>query len=203
MDKIKFYDGQKYVATKMLRVPEYYNKAEIAGKHDVIRRSIIENGVKSPLIVNQNPDRENVIIHGIQVFKIAFDLGIEELPVWYIDCTEDQENVYRVLFDQKGTADLTKDEIISLIGELSYESFFENDDSVSALLEKEFSQTLAKDNGNTVAERRSIKQVMLRLSDSQKNQFEEIGKDLGAKTQTDTLLLLMEFYFNVKEVGND
>lgn len=203
MKHINIYDGQKYVATKALRVPEHYNKKEIAGKYDVIRRSIIENGVKSPLIVNQNPDRKNVIIHGVQVFKIAVDLKIDELPVWYLDCKEDQENVYRVLFDQKGTADLTKDEIISLLGDLSYESFFEDDASMSAILEQQFSKTLWESTNGTITEKKSIKQVMLRLSDSQKKQFEEIGKELKADNQTHTLLLLMRFYIEVKEVGND
>src|SRR5690554_6931180 len=120
MYNTSIYGNQQHVATSRLKIPEYYSKWELRGKKETIRNSIKEYGIKSPLVVNENPKRANTIVHGVTVFCIAEELGIEEVPVMYVDLDLEEEKRLRVLLDQKGSLELTSDEIINLIGQLDY-----------------------------------------------------------------------------------
>ncbi|MGN8058774.1 ParB N-terminal domain-containing protein [Pedobacter sp. 22163] len=196
MDTTNLYNGQQYLATSLIREPIGYRKHDIEGSHSVLRKSIIEKGVKSPIILNENPDRKNIIIHGVQVYRIAREYKIEELPIWYVDCSLEEENELRVLLDKKATAELSSDEIIDLIGSLSYEKFFAIDEFVSQIIDCELSSAKVSQQSLPPVEPKIIKQVLLRLSSDQKHLFDHIIIELNAKNQTDALLKLIDFYLN-------
>ncbi|RZJ79776.1 MAG: hypothetical protein EOO47_09730 [Flavobacterium sp.] len=154
MTKTTLYNGQQYLATKLLKEPIGYTKHEIDGAYSVIRKSIIDKGVKSPIILNENPERKNVIIHGVQIYRIAKELGISELPVWYHDCSIEEELELRVLLDKKATAELSPSEVVDLIGNLSYEKFFEIEDFVSQVIECELSPVTSSNQNVAAAQSR-------------------------------------------------
>lgn len=60
--------------------PENYNE---------IKNSIIDSGIKEPLIV----DLDNVIISGKTRHKIALEIGLETIPVIYDDQSRIKEKV--------------------------------------------------------------------------------------------------------------
>ena len=56
-----------------------------------LKESITKFGLIDPIIVNKHKGRENIIIGGHFRVHIAKDLGIKEVPVYYIDLNEKQE----------------------------------------------------------------------------------------------------------------
>jgi len=56
-----------------------------------LKESITKFGLVDPIIVNKHKGRENIIIGGHFRVHIAKDLGIKEVPVYYIDLNEKQE----------------------------------------------------------------------------------------------------------------
>src|SRR5690606_27044240 len=173
MEKGNKYNGQVYVPVSQLRIPEYNSKKELPRKMETIRKGIQSFGVKSPLIVNENPSRENVIVHGVSVFKIAKELGIEEVPVMYVDLDIEEEKKLRVLLDQKGTLEPSPDEIIDLIGQLEYEDFFSSSvpsDTLSKLFEAAEKKTTA----NPPKEKKDIEQLLIRLPLEVKELFRSV-----------------------------
>lgn len=69
-----------------------YNPRKISGQQfKALKKSIKENGILSPLIVNQRTG--NTIVSGHQRLKAAIELGIKEVPVKFIDVDEQKEKV--------------------------------------------------------------------------------------------------------------
>ncbi len=56
-----------------------------------LKESITKFGLVDPIIVNKHKGRENIIIGGHFRVKIAKDLGIKDVPVYYIDLNEKRE----------------------------------------------------------------------------------------------------------------
>lgn len=56
-----------------------------------LTESIKRFGLVDPIIVNNNPERTNVIIGGHQRYKICMKLGFKEVPAVYLNLTVEQE----------------------------------------------------------------------------------------------------------------
>lgn len=186
------YSGQSYTQTSRLRIPEYQPKWESGSKKDTIRKSIQRFGIKSPLIVNGNPQRANIIVHGVLVFRIAQELGIEEVPVMYVDLDLEEEKQLRVLLDQKGTLALTPDEIIELIGQLDYEAFF--GEAISDTLTTHIAKAEKQVAANPPRPKKAIKQLLIRLSAEDNETFKSVMKEMGVATSSDAIKALMEIF---------
>lgn len=192
MSKNQNYSGQNYLPTSKLKIPEYYSKRELKGSKETIRKSIQRYGVKSPLVVNENPTRANIIVHGVTVFMIAKEQGIEELPVMYINLDLEEEKQLRVLLDERGSSALTPDEIIKLIGQLDYETFF--GDAISDTLTKHIAKAEKQVAANPPRPKKAIKQLLIRLSAEENETFKSVMKEMGVATSSDAIKALLEIF---------
>lgn len=73
-------------------IPAEYNPKKCSPQEEEgIRASIKRFGIVDPIIVNENPERMNVIIGGHQRWRIAQQLGYEELPCVVMNLSLDKE----------------------------------------------------------------------------------------------------------------
>ena len=193
MEKNNFYGSKEFVPVDSLIIPEYYRKDDIDDRVNVIRNGIEKFGVKSPIIVNESEDRHNIIIHGVLIYELAKELNILEVPVHYLNLTIQEEKELSVLLNQKGKSQLNIGEIIELLGNASYDSFF-GFQNQGSILEKHIQKTKNNADVKNTSPNKSIKQLIFRLSDTDKLLFDEICKELEVKNQTQALQILMEFY---------
>jgi DNA modification methylase len=81
------------VATSLLK-PATYNPRLLTPKQENdLTASIKQFGMVDPIIVNSNKDRRNIVIGGHMRLKIAEKLGYKEVPVVYINLTEEKERI--------------------------------------------------------------------------------------------------------------
>ena len=69
-----------------------YNPRTIS-KHDYesLKRSIKTFGLVEPIVVNQHPGRENIVVGGHQRLKAAQELALPQVPVFFVDLELEQE----------------------------------------------------------------------------------------------------------------
>ena len=83
-DKIKI----EYIDIGLLRPAEYnprkWNEAQVGN----LRASIEKYGIIDPLIVNNAPERANVLIGGHFRLYVAGQMGIKQVPVVYLTITD-------------------------------------------------------------------------------------------------------------------
>ncbi len=133
----------EYIDTKKLKPTEYNPRVWDEQSTADLKESISRFGLVDPLIVNNAPGRENVVIGGHFRLKVAGELGIIKVPVVYIsisDLEREKELVIRLNknigawdwdllkeFDENLLADIgfTSEELDDLfdIGELVPEEF--------------------------------------------------------------------------------
>lgn len=69
-----------------------YNPRQISEKQvEELKKSIENFGVVEPIVVNENPDRKNIIVGGHQRVRILQMLGHTEVPVFYVNLDEIRE----------------------------------------------------------------------------------------------------------------
>jgi ParB-like nuclease family protein len=69
-----------------------YNPRQMSeGEADEIEKSLSKFGFVEPVIVNQHPERKNMIVGGAQRTKIAKKLGYTHIPVVYVNLDKDKE----------------------------------------------------------------------------------------------------------------
>ena len=77
--------------------PADYNPRELSvEQHDQIKKSIQEFGLVDPLIINQHPDRKDVIVGGHQRHRVATELGYVDAPCVYVNLPLDKERELNV-----------------------------------------------------------------------------------------------------------
>lgn len=92
----------KSVNLRDLRAAEY-NPRKISEKQlDGVIESLKEFGLLSPLIVNENPERNNIIIGGHQRAKAWERLGNEKIDVVYLDLSYKQERRLNLKLNKTG-----------------------------------------------------------------------------------------------------
>jgi DNA modification methylase len=84
----------KYVQIRKLRFSEYNPRALTEKEFNDLKESLVRFGFVEPIVVNSAPGRENVIIGGHQRVRVAEKIGIQEIPVVYVnipDLKKEQE----------------------------------------------------------------------------------------------------------------
>lgn len=76
--------------------PRQISKADL----NKLKRSIQEFGFVDPVIVNQHPDRLDVIVGGHQRVKAATELGMQSVPCVYINVSEAKENIFNIALNE-------------------------------------------------------------------------------------------------------
>jgi len=65
-----------------------------------LMRSLNEFGFVDPIIVNEHPDRKNIIVGGHQRYMAADRLGMVEVPVTYVNLDEKKENLLNIALNK-------------------------------------------------------------------------------------------------------
>lgn len=90
-----------------------YNPRELTDKqYQQLKDSLLRFGVIDPVLVNVNPERENVIIGGHQRTKVWRDLGNETIPCIKLNLTAEQEKELNIRLN-KNTGQFDKDALNS------------------------------------------------------------------------------------------
>ena len=77
-----------YVPITSLRHAEYNPRVIDDSTKKPVRASIEKHGVADPIVANDAPGREGVIIGGNLRYEVLKDMGHEEVPVVYITITD-------------------------------------------------------------------------------------------------------------------
>lgn len=77
-----------YVPIGQLKPAEYNPRKADDKQHANLKASIERFGLKDPIIANSAPNRKNVVIGGHFRLRVAKDLGINEVPVVYVNIPE-------------------------------------------------------------------------------------------------------------------
>ena len=84
-------------------IPSVYNPRKITGKElDELRDSIEKYGMVEPVIVNSSPERKNIIISGHQRAKACQEMGIETVPVYYVNLNLEDEKELNIRMNKNG-----------------------------------------------------------------------------------------------------
>ena len=84
------------VSIQTLIEAEYNPRKLSEDQFSHIKSSLQRFGFVDPVIVNSNPDRQNIIIGGHQRVKVAREIGLEKVPVHYIDLPLEKERELNV-----------------------------------------------------------------------------------------------------------
>lgn len=102
-------------------IPAEYNPRTLNSKQrSDITASLEEFGFVDPIIVNQHPDRKDVIVGGHQRCKVAQEIGYDEVPCTYVNLTLEKERELNVRLN-KNTGDWDWDAL---------EEYFEQDELI-------------------------------------------------------------------------
>lgn len=94
--------------------PRSWNNNQIAG----LKTSIIEFGLIDPIIANKNKNRKNIVIGGHFRLHVANELGIEKVPVVYINLNEQKEKALNVALNNEHTQGNWTPELLPLLKEI-------------------------------------------------------------------------------------
>ena len=80
-----------------------YNPREITEtQFNELKLSIEKFGFVEPIIVNNHPDRVNVVIGGHQRLKVAEFLGMESVPAVLVELDENEEKELNIRLNANG-----------------------------------------------------------------------------------------------------
>lgn len=79
------------VEIAQLKPAEYNPRYINASEFEQLKESLRRFGIVDPIIVNSNPERHNTVIGGHMRIRAAYELGIREVPVHYVDLTLERE----------------------------------------------------------------------------------------------------------------
>ena len=82
-----------------------------------LMRSITEFGFVDPIIVNKNKTRYNIIVGGHQRVEAAKKLKLTEVPVTYVDMTEEKEQLLNIALNEI-SGEWDDDKLLELLKEL-------------------------------------------------------------------------------------
>lgn len=80
-----------------------YNPRLLTEKqHRDLKKSVKEFGLVEPIVVNEHPDRKNIIVGGHQRVKVAKELKFKEVPVAYVNLDEEREKELNIRLNKNG-----------------------------------------------------------------------------------------------------
>ena len=83
--------------------PAEYNPRQISNKqYEDLKTSMEKFGCVDPIIININPDRQNVVVGGHQRLRILRDLGAEKVPTVSVNLSEEDERELNVRLNKNG-----------------------------------------------------------------------------------------------------
>ena len=74
-----------YIPVGDLRPAEYNPRQATKEQYEQLKRGIQEEGFVVPILANSNEARKNIVIGGHFRLRVAKDIGMETVPVVYID----------------------------------------------------------------------------------------------------------------------
>ena len=192
MLKIETYGDQKYITLDQLKVPEWYKKNKIAGRDAFLKRSLLECGVKRPIVVNNSPGREGIIVDGVATFLVAKSLGINNVPVFLIEESKINEMLLHVVFNTS-VGDISREQMILLM-ESKYCSFFEPDDSI--LMPTDTYSTAVEAGEEAMKSEKDkakpIRRLICNLPSNLAELPEKAMREMGTSSINETVILLMK-----------
>lgn len=81
----------RWVEINLLKVADYYEKDEIDGRQNVLPAGIAKHGIFVPIIVNEHPERINIIVDGVQRVKEAKLQGHKKILAFYVNVAKEEE----------------------------------------------------------------------------------------------------------------
>tara|TARA_R100001163_G_scaffold62444_1_gene53240 strand:- start:1433 stop:2026 length:594 start_codon:yes stop_codon:yes gene_type:complete len=83
--------------------PAVYNPRQITNKqYEDLKASMEKFGCVDPIIININPERQNVVVGGHQRLRILRDLGAENAPTVSVNLSEEDERELNVRLNKSG-----------------------------------------------------------------------------------------------------
>ncbi len=84
-------------------LPAAYNPRQIGKKaYSDLKADIAQHGILQPIVVNMYPSREYTVISGHQRRQVAIDLGIKQVPCYFVKFTEQQEKEVNIKQNKLG-----------------------------------------------------------------------------------------------------
>lgn len=117
------YGDQPYARVLDLRVADWYDKQPIEGREHFLLNRIREVGIKRPLIVNNYPGREGIILDGVQIYCLAVYLKMEDVPVFFVEVAPEEEGGMHVFFNIHQSEN--SHEGLMRLTRMRYESYFQ------------------------------------------------------------------------------
>lgn len=77
-----------HVPSSVLKVPEYYVRKHSTEVAEQLKESLRKFGCLNPLLCNNAPSRENVILGGVFKWEMMKELGFETVPVVSVNITD-------------------------------------------------------------------------------------------------------------------
>ena len=83
--------------------PAEYNPRQISNKqYEDLKASMEKFGCVDPIIININPDRQNVVVGGHQRLRILRELGAEKVPTVSVNLSQEDERELNVRLNKNG-----------------------------------------------------------------------------------------------------
>lgn len=115
--------------------PADYNPRQMTKKQaEDLEDSVKKFGMVDPIIVNNHPDRRNVIIGGHQRYEIAKRLGLPTVPVVYVNLNEEDERELNLRLN-KNLGEWNWEQLANFDKELLSKVGFGEEDLIKAGLE--------------------------------------------------------------------
>jgi len=112
-----------YKELKSLKPAEYNPRQLTKAQYQQIRKSLETFGFAEPIVINKHEGREGVIIGGHQRFRIAKDMGMQDIPCVELDLDLEQEkelnirlNKNQASFDMDSLANFFEKDFLLNVG---------------------------------------------------------------------------------------
>ena len=162
----------QYYKSNDLIMAEYNPRQLTKDQYSQLKDSITRFGLVDPLIVNKNKERKNILVGGHQRFKIAKEMGIDEIPCVEVDLTLDAEKELNIRLN-KNVGEWDYDALANYfdVGELTDWGF--KDEDLSIHIEPEFNDLIEDEK-----EKPPKIQITFKTFEDQENAIVEINKIL-------------------------
>jgi len=136
------------VDIKQLNPAEYNPRKLSEEQFNNIKLSLQRYGFVNPIVVNSHPDRYNIVVGGHQRLKVATDLNYSEVPVVYVELSQQQEKELNIRLN-KNTGDWDLESLSEFFSKNELADWGFDNEELSVLFKGGKSGFGHKDGGNT------------------------------------------------------
>ena len=174
--------------------PAEYNPRQMTEKQaNDLRDSIKKFGIVDPIIVNQSSDRYNIVIGGHQRLNICKELGMEEVPVTYVNLNEQDEKELNLRLN-KNLGEWNFDMLANIGEDLLMKAGWDENDMEKMLGDIDDDKMLSSGSGNDDDPDKVVKlvfflpkskadEVMLQLKEADKDKSKALYKCITFKDE--------------------